>query len=146
MKDLGSRKREIPGKKKVMEVSNLTTHKSPWGSCFNAYFDCVRLGVGGPRVCICANSQVRICCRSHWKAGSKVEKESQTYLEALGHNWASLVSQSMKRICLQCREPGFDPWVGKMPWRREELPTPIFWPGEFQGLYSPWGHKELDTE
>lgn len=49
MKDLGSRKREIPGKKKVMEVSNLTTHKSLWGSCFNAYFDCVRLGVGRPK-------------------------------------------------------------------------------------------------
>ena len=26
----------------------------------------------------------------------------------------------------------------------ERLPTPIFWPGEFHGLYSPWGHKELD--
>ena len=30
-------------------------------------------------------------------------------------------------------------------WRRERLPTPLFWPGEFHGLYSPWGHKELDT-
>ena len=27
---------------------------------------------------------------------------------------------------------------------RERLPTPVFWPGEFHGLYSPWGHKELD--
>ena len=36
-------------------------------------------------------------------------------------------------------------WVGKIPWRREWLPTPVFWPGEFHGLYSPWGHKELDT-
>jgi len=45
-----------------------------------------------------------------------------------------------------CNErPGFDPWVGKMLWRRERLPTPVFWPGEFQGQYSPWGHKELDT-
>ena len=25
------------------------------------------------------------------------------------------------------------------------LPTPVFWPGEFHGLYSPWGDKELDT-
>ena len=25
--------------------------------------------------------------------------------------------------------------------RRERLPTPVFWPGEFHGLYSPWGHK-----
>ena len=30
---------------------------------------------------------------------------------------------------------GFDPWVGKIPWRRERLPTPVFWPGEFHGLY-----------
>ena len=27
---------------------------------------------------------------------------------------------------------GFDPWVGKIPWRRESLPTPVFWPGESQ--------------
>ena len=30
-------------------------------------------------------------------------------------------------------------------WRRESLPTPVFWPGEFHGLYSPWRRKELDT-
>ena len=48
-------------------------------------------------------------------------------------------------ICLQCGRPGFDSWVGKIPWRRERLPTPVFWPGEFHGLYSPWGHKESDT-
>ena len=48
-------------------------------------------------------------------------------------------------MCLQCRRPRFDPWVGKIPWRRERLPTPVFWPGEFHGLYSPWGLKESDT-
>ena len=57
---------------------------------------------------------------------------------------ASLVAQLVK-ICLQCRRPGFNPWVGKIPWRRERLPTPVFWPGECHGLYSRWGHKELDT-
>ena len=31
------------------------------------------------------------------------------------------------------------------PWRRERLSTPIFWPGEFHGLYSLWGCKESDT-
>ena len=51
---------------------------------------------------------------------------------------------SWKRIRLQCRRPGFDPSVGKVPWRREWLPTPVFWPGEFHGLHSPWGHKESD--
>ena len=44
---------------------------------------------------------------------------------------------------LQCGRPGFDPWVGKIPWRKEKLPTLVFWPGEFHGLYSPWGCKEL---
>ena len=44
---------------------------------------------------------------------------------------------SWQRICLQCRRPGFDPWVGKIPWRRKWQPTPVFWPGEFHGLYSP---------
>ena len=41
--------------------------------------------------------------------------------------------------------PGFNPWIGKIPWRREWLHIPTFWPGEFHGLYSPQGHKESDT-
>ena len=52
---------------------------------------------------------------------------------------------SWLRIRLQCRRPGFDPWVGKIPWRRERLPTPVFWSEEFHGWYSSWGRKELDT-
>ena len=31
------------------------------------------------------------------------------------------------RIHLQCRRPWFDSWVGKIPWRRDRLPTPVFW-------------------
>ena len=34
-------------------------------------------------------------------------------------------------------DPGFDPWVGKIPWRRAWQPTPVFLPGE-----CPWT-KEL---
>ena len=51
---------------------------------------------------------------------------------------------SWYRICLQCGRPEFDPRIGKIPWRRERLPTPVFWPGESNGVFSPWGHKELD--
>ena len=45
--------------------------------------------------------------------------------------------------------PGFDPWVGKIPWRRKWQPTPVFLPGESHGQrslvgYSPWGRKESD--
>ena len=44
---------------------------------------------------------------------------------------------------------GFDPWVGKIPWRRAWQPTPVFLPGEFLGQrrlsgYSPEGRTELD--
>ena len=39
---------------------------------------------------------------------------------------------------------GSIPGLGRAPGVREKLPTPVFWPGEFHGLYSPWGHKELD--
>ena len=31
---------------------------------------------------------------------------------------------------LGCKRPGFYPWVRKIPWRRKQLPTPVFWPGE----------------
>ena len=52
---------------------------------------------------------------------------------------------SWQRIHLQCEKPGFNAWVGKIPWRRERLPTPVFWPGEFHGLNCPWGCKGSDT-
>ena len=57
---------------------------------------------------------------------------------------ASLVAQMVKNL-LQCRRPGFKPWVVKILWRREKwLPTPVFLPGEFHdlgGLHSPWGYR-----
>ena len=49
-----------------------------------------------------------------------------------------------KESACKCKRLGFDPWVGKIPWRMERLLTPVFWAGEFHGLYSPWGFKELD--
>ena len=59
-----------------------------------------------------------------------------------------MVAQTVKN-CLQCRRPGFCPWVRKILWRRKWQPTPVFLPGEFYGqrslvVYSPWSGKELD--
>ena len=51
---------------------------------------------------------------------------------------------SWLRIHMQCGRPGCDPWVGKIPWWRERLPTPVFWPEAFHELYSPWCCKESD--
>ena len=39
--------------------------------------------------------------------------------------------------------PGFDPWVGKSLEKGKY--SSVFWPGEYNGLYSPWAHKESDT-
>ena len=52
----------------------------------------------------------------------------------------------MQEIYRRC---GFDPWVGKIPWKRAWQPTPVFLPGKSHGQrslagYSPWGHKESD--
>ena len=46
-------------------------------------------------------------------------------------------------------ETGFNPWVGKIPWRREWLPTAVFLRGEFHEHRSLvgnslWSLKELD--
>ena len=46
---------------------------------------------------------------------------------------ASLVAQLVKNPPAM-RETWFDPWVGKIPWRRKRLPTPVFWPGESHGV------------
>ena len=53
-------------------------------------------------------------------------------------------------ICLQCSRPRLNPWVRKIPWRREGLSTPVSFPGELHGQrnlegFSPWGHKQSDT-
>ena len=98
-----------------------------------------------------------------------------------------LIAQLVNNLPAMQR-PQFDSWVGKIHWRRDSLPTPVFlgfpwdsagkesacnvrhldlipglgrsprdsrvenplpipvfWPREFHGLYSPWGHKESDT-
>ena len=52
-------------------------------------------------------------------------------------------------IYLQCRRPGFDLWVGKLLWRRNWKPTPVFLPGELHGHRSlvghrPWSRKASD--
>ena len=54
--------------------------------------------------------------------------------------WASLVVQLVKNW------PAMQEiWVRPLGWRKERLPTQVFWPGEFHGLYNPRGRKESDT-
>ena len=47
---------------------------------------------------------------------------------------------------MHCRRPWFNSRVGTSPWRRDRLPTPVFWPREFHGLYSDFQfHRCFDT-
>ena len=60
--------------------------------------------------------------------------------------YAYPVAQLVKRH----KRQKFHPWVRKIHWRREWLPTPVFLPGESHGQrslvgYSPRGHKDSDT-
>ena len=63
----------------------------------------------------------------------------------LQYSWASLAAQLVKN------PPAVrETWVQSLGWeypleRRERLPTPVFWPKEFPGLYSPHGREESDT-
>ena len=74
--------------------------------------------------CLCAQT-TKICTL----AGEQPEKTCSRYMAQLVKNPPAM----------------WETWVGKIPWRREQLPTLQFWSGEFHGLYSPWGPKELDT-
>ena len=75
--------------------------------------------------------------------------------------WLELTSLSISmcrafQVALMVKNPpvnagdmryGFNPWVGKIRWRRKWQPTPVFLPGKSHGQrslvgYSPWGHKE----
>ena len=52
--------------------------------------------------------------------------------------------------CNRLKRCRFDPWVGKIPWRRKWEPTPVLLPRKSQGQrslagYSPWGHTKSDT-
>ena len=58
-----------------------------------------------------------------WQTGNKANRKLAV---------ASLVAQTVKNLPAMW-ETWIDPWVGKVPWRREWLPTPVFLPGEFHG-------------
>ena len=53
-------------------------------------------------------------------------------------------SVGKESIC-STRGPGSIPGSGRSPGEGIRLSTPVFWPGEFHGLYSPRGCKESDT-
>ena len=62
----------------------------------------------------------------------------------LQYSWASLVAQLVKESACNAGDLDLIPGLGRSPGEGNKLPTPVFWPGEFHGLYSLWSRKELD--
>ena len=75
--------------------------------------------------------------------------------QRVGRDWATELNWSKggsygKESAHSAGGPRSNPWVRKIPWRREWQPAPVFLPGESYGQrslegYSPWGLKESDT-
>ena len=52
-----------------------------------------------------------------------------------------LISKEPACQCRRYKRLGFDPWVRKIPWRRQWQPTPVFLPGEFRGQRNVAGYS-----
>ena len=91
---------------------------------------------------------------SSWKTAYQNSKRNEivSCLNSTLHFHGFPGNTSGKELTCQCRRLKtcrFNPWVGKIPWRRAWQPTPVFLPGECSGQrslagYSPRGHKQLD--
>ena len=76
-----------------------------------------------------------------WIPGSRRSAREWTGYP-LQYSWSSLVVQLVKNLPA-IQETWVQPLGGKIPWKRESLSTPVFWPREFHELYmySPWVTK-----
>ena len=100
-----------------------------------------------------------MCCQEISKIITKPMLYPPTRLYQIGEiSWANLQGMgfaggSSKESSCQCRRHRrcrFDPWVGKIPWRRKWQPSPVLLLGKSHGqrslaVYSPWGREESDT-
>ena len=75
----------------------------------------------------------KLCCIEHWGGCVfvnygflRVYMPRSGIAGSYGRSPAEGFPEADKKIRLQCRRPGFDPWVGKIPQRRDTLPTPVF--------------------
>ena len=57
------------------------------------------------------------------------------------YSWASLMAQVLKNPPAMQETLHLNPRLGRSPGEGKGYPTPVFWPGEFHGLYSPWGRR-----
>ena len=88
----------------------------------------------------------RVCRKFTWGAKKLFPKSFLSFSFNFNFQWGFPGGSVGKEPACQCRRPRFNPWVGKMPWRREWQPTLAVFPGESHGQRSlvgcsPRGHK-----
>ena len=125
-----------------------------WGNCSCYYCNIRCWGVRSHQQAV-----------SHWGVTNRKKQQGGPFflLQPSSHPLALPFGSALKGAAWKQRHSGFPcgsagkesacnvgdlgsiPGLGRFPWRREWLPTPVFWPGEFHGLYSAWGRKESDT-
>ena len=83
------------------------------------------------------------CWRGDWCQQTHGWNKMCRVMKAPGLPWWL----SWSRICQQCRRPWYDSWVGKIPWRRDRLPTPEFlgFPGGSAGKESAHNVGDLGS-
>ena len=97
-----------------------------------------------PVLCCCIHRPTSApCCK--WC--SSVVQYYWWPIDSLGLLGGSVVKNSPAHV--EDARDRFDPWVGKIPWRRRWQPTSVFLPGKSHGQrslvgYSPWSCKVLD--
>ena len=92
-------------------------------------------------------------CVFHWqknrqqKGGCRSQSDSALWWP-YGALWF-LVQRQSEFLIANYLPAMRETWVQSLGWEdpleKGKATHSVFWPGEFHGLYSPWGHKELDT-
>ena len=120
---------------------------------FQFYFSlsCIEEGNGSPLQCSCLENSRD---GGAWWAAVYGVAQSRTRLKRLSSSNRAIPSflggAGGKEPTCQCRRHGFDPQVGKIPWRRKWQLTLVSLPGKFHGQrglvgYNPWGSQKSQT-
>ena len=81
---------------------------------------------------------------NHWTA-REVPRDSDVNNNILFYFWASQMALVVKNLPVNSgdiKRYEFDPWIGKIPWRRSQQPTPIFSLGESREQRSLVGYGQ----
>ena len=138
------RKRKFPRTNR--KDSENTCHRNP--RIFSLVWKCFLLEPAPPKIWVHffffgTWKPVRICL-TVFKPKLVSSCLAKVVCEALSALCGTLVAPRASLVAQLVKNPPavWETWVGKIPWRRERLPTLVFWPGD---KYSPWGRKESYT-